>query len=143
MDNIQDPGNLGTIIRTLVALDFKTLVLTNDSCDCYNSKVIRSSMGAILKINIVYKDKKDIIDYIKKNGYNIVSTALSDDSVQYSNMKIEKKNAYIFGSEGKGISSEFLDVSNQKIIVPISENVDSLNIGVCLGIIMYKVRELR
>lgn len=142
LDNVQDPGNIGTIIRTLVALDYKNLILTNNCCDIYNSKVLRSSMGAFIHLNIVYESKENILDFLKNNKYNILSTCLSNDSIIYTKAKLESKNAYIFGSEGNGISDEFIENSNQKLIIPISKNVDSLNVGIALGVILYKMKEI-
>ncbi|CAM3250928.1 RNA methyltransferase [Streptobacillus felis] len=143
LDAIQDPGNIGTIIRTLVATGYRTLILTKSSVDVYSPKVVRATMGGIFNVNIIYEDKEKIIDFLKNNNYNIISTALSKESIDYRNVElISDKNAYIFGNEGGGVSNEFLDISNQKAIIPIYGNIESLNVSIALGVFLYKMREM-
>ncbi|VWL85572.1 TrmH family RNA methyltransferase [Oceanivirga miroungae] len=142
LDDIQDPGNIGTIIRTMVALDYENLVLTKGSVDVYNPKAVRASMGSIFKLNIIYEERENIINFLNENGYNIYATALASDSKDYRQAKLTKnKNAYIFGHEGGGVSKELLDISN-KLIIPISNKVNSLNVSVSLAVFLYKMREL-
>lgn len=141
LDEIQDPGNLGTIIRTSLAAGYENLVLTSNSVDCYNIKVIRATMGAIFNVNVVYLEKEEIVKYLLNNGYNIVSTSLDDDSKDYTKMKLLDKNAFIFGNEGHGISKEFTDITNQKIKIKIYGNIESLNLAIATAIILYKTKE--
>lgn len=142
LDDIQDPGNIGTIIRTMVALNYENLILTKGSVDVYNPKSVRASMGSIFKLNIIYEEREKLINFLLKNKYNIYSTALTEDAVDYRNAKILKdKNAYIFGHEGGGVSKELLNIS-KKLIIPISDKVNSLNVSVSLAVFLYKMREL-
>ncbi|ACZ01040.1 TrmH family RNA methyltransferase [Streptobacillus moniliformis] len=143
LDAIQDPGNIGTIIRTLVAANYRTLILTKSSVDVYSPKVVRATMGGIFNVNIIYEEKENIIKFLKENGYNIISTALSKESIDYREVELKKdKNAYIFGNEGGGVSDEFLEISHQKAIIPIYGKIESLNVSIALGIFLYKMREL-
>ncbi|WP_156300384.1 TrmH family RNA methyltransferase [Streptobacillus canis] len=143
LDAIQDPGNIGTIIRTMVATNYKTLLLTKSSVDVYSPKVVRATMGGIFNVNIIYEEKENIIKFLKDNNYNIISTALSEESVDYRKVILKKgKNAYVFGNEGGGVSDEFLEVSDQKAIIPIYGQIESLNVSIALGVYLYKMREM-
>lgn len=144
LDEIQDPGNLGTIIRTALAAGYTNIILTNDSVDCYNLKVIRATMGAIFNVNIVYSDRESLKNYLLKNEneYNIISTSLSNDSIDYTDMQLYKKNAFIFGNEGHGVSKDLVKISNQKIKIKIYGDIESLNLAIATSIILYKTKEI-
>ncbi len=142
LDDVQDPGNAGTIIRTMVALNYENLILTKGSVDVYAPKVIRASMGAIFNINVIYEEPDKIIEFLKEKEYECFSTALTDTAKDYRELKLKKsKNAYVFGHEGGGVSDKFLDIS-KKAIIPISNKVNSLNVAVALAVFLYKMREI-
>lgn len=143
LDDVQDPGNVGTIIRTMVALNYHNLILTKGSVDVYTPKAVRASMGGIFNINVIYSTYDEIIAFLKKNDYRIFATALDESSIDYRNIELQNnKNAYIFGHEGGGISKTLLDVADYKTIIPISKNINSLNVSVASAVFLYKVREL-
>lgn len=142
LDRIRDPGNLGTIIRVADAAGFKDILLTKGSADCYNEKVVRSSMGSILNMNILYMEEDELVDFLKKEGYKIEVTALDKDSVSYTQMKLSEKNAIVFGSEGDGVSQNFLKACDEKVIIPIYGIAESLNVAMASGIILYKTKEI-
>lgn len=143
LDDIQDPGNVGTIIRTLVALDYKNLILINGSCDVYTPKAVRASMGGIFKLNIIYCTYDELISFLKENEYRTFATALCDDAILYNNCVLKKdKNAYIFGHEGGGVSKKLLDIADYKAIIPISSNINSLNVSVATAVFLYKMKEI-
>ena len=100
LDKIGDPGNLGTIIRVADAGGFKDILLTKGSVDCWNEKVVRSSMGSILNMNIIYLEEEEMISFLKEKGYKMEVTALDKTSIEYTEMSLGEKNAIIFGSEG-------------------------------------------
>ena len=137
LDDIQDPGNLGTIIRSSVAFNIDTIVLSNNSVDLYNDKVIRASQGMIFKINIL---RKDIIPFVSniKNDYHIYGTKVNGGN---SLKKIEKhkKFAIIMGNEGKGMSSSLDSLCDEFIYIDMNENCESLNVGVATSIILYEL----
>lgn len=143
LDEITDPGNLGTIIRIIDAVGIKDLILTENSVDVYNEKVIRSTMGSIFSANIIYMSKKELINYLLANNYNVITTKLIDKSVSYTDMKISDKNAFVFGNESRGVSDELSYISSQNIVIPIYGNAESLNVSVAAAIILYKFREIK
>lgn len=142
LDKIGDPGNLGTIIRVADAAGFKDIILTKGSVDCYNEKVVRSSMGSILNMNILYMEEEELITFLKREGYKIEVTALDKDSISYTEMKLTERNAIVFGSEGDGVSQNFLKMCDEKIIIPIYGIAESLNVAMACGIILYKTKEI-
>lgn len=137
LDDIQDPGNLGTIIRSSVAFNIDTIILSNNSVDLYNDKVIRASQGMIFKINIL---RKDVIPFVSniKNDYHIYGTKVNGGN---SLKMIEKKNkfAIIMGNEGKGMSSSLDNLCDEFIYIDMNENCESLNVGVATSIILYEL----
>lgn len=139
LDNIQDPGNLGTIIRSLVAFNFDTLVLSNNTVDLYNSKVIRATQGMLFKINVIITDIEEFINSL--DGYKIIGTdVVNGENVK--NFKKIEKFAIIVGNEGKGISSNIKKLCSDNIYIPISNDCESLNVGVAASIIMYELGDL-
>ena len=142
LDRVGDPGNLGTIIRTVDAAGFKDIILTKGSVDCYNEKVIRSTMGSIFNINLYYAEEEKLLNFLKEKNYKIISTVLSDDCIPYTEMKLEKRNAVVFGNEGSGIGENIIKYSHEKVIIPIYGTAESLNVAMACGIIIYKLREL-
>ena len=143
MDNIQDPGNLGTLIRVIDAVGIKNVILTKGSCDIYNEKVVRSTMGSLFNLNFKYLSLLELKDFLKENSFNVLVTALSEKSKNYDKMTIEEKNAIIFGNEGHGVSQELLDIANEQLIIPIYGKAESLNVSIAAGIFLYKYRELK
>lgn len=142
LDKIGDPGNLGTIIRVADAAGFKDILLSKGSVDCWNEKVVRSSMGSILNMNIVYLEEEKLISLLKEKEYKMEVTALDKSSIEYTKMNLSKKNAIIFGSEGNGVSQRFLEESDEKLIIPIYGIAESLNVAMACGIILYKTKEV-
>lgn len=137
LDKIQDPGNLGTIIRSAVAFGFNSIVASNDTVDIYNDKAIRSSEGMIFNINIIKGDLEEILPNLKKQGYLIIGT----DVHQGKNIKDLKKDkcAFVIGSEGKGMSDKIKDMCDDFIYINMHKSCESLNAAVASSIIMYEV----
>lgn len=142
LDDVQDPGNIGTIIRTMIATNFTNLLLTKSSVDVYSPKVVRAPMGGIFKVNVIYSDRENILKFLKENRYNIIGTALQEDSIDYREVILNKNNnAYVFGHEGNGISKEILTQLDQKAIIPIYGDIESLNVSIAVAVFLYKMRE--
>lgn len=137
LDNIQDPGNLGTIIRSSLAFDIDTIILGNDTVDLYNSKVIRSSEGMFFHINIIKKKLVDFVDKLKKDNYTIYGTNVKGGSV-VSDIIPSSKYALIMGNEGSGVKEELLDKCDRYVYIPMNSNCESLNVGVATSIILYE-----
>lgn len=118
LDGIQDPGNLGTILRTLDSINLKQIILSEKTADPYNPKVVRSTMGAIYRVNMVRsKNIIETLKNIKKHKYDIVVTSLQTDKSIYD---IDYKNkVIIIGNEANGVSKEVLELANEKVKIPM------------------------
>ena len=135
LDTIQDPGNIGTLIRTAVSFNFNTIVLEN-CADIYSSKVLRATQGAIFKLNII---DTNILEFIKKlDGYKVYGTSLKN-GLPLKQIEKADKLAIILGNEGNGVRNEILDKTDKNIFIEI-ENMESLNVGIAGGIIMYELK---
>ena len=141
LDKIQDPGNLGTIIRITDAVGFNDIILTKGSADVYNEKTIRSSMGSIFNMNINYLSEDELMSFLKEREYKIIVTALEEDTVDYNKVGLSHKNAIIFGNEGNGVGKNIIQKSDESIKIPIYGDAESLNVAVAAGIVLYKIRE--
>lgn len=135
LDNIQDPGNLGTIIRSAVAFNISTIILSDDCVDLYNDKVIRSSEGMIFNINIVRKKLIEIIPKLKENGYTIYATTVNGKGYFENDSKI----ALVIGNEGNGIKENILNLCDKNITIKMNKECESLNAGVAASILMYEL----
>ncbi len=140
IDGIQDPGNLGTIIRSCVAFNFDTIVLGNNTVDLYNDKTIRATEGMIFNINILKKDLLNFIDTLKKDNYYIYGTDVST-GYDLNQIEVEEKDkiAFVVGNEGSGVSKEILNKCDQNINIKINNKCESLNVSVATGIILHKL----
>ena len=110
LDDIQDPGNLGTIIRSAVAFNIDTIILSNNSVDLYNTKTIRASEGMIFKVNIIRTDLENIINKLKEN-YDIITTDVVS-GIELSELKVNTPYAIIMGNEGNGVSKDISKYMN-------------------------------
>lgn len=138
LDQIQDPGNLGTIIRSAVAFNIDTIILGNDTVDLYNSKVVRASQGLMFHLNIIKRDLKEIIPKLKENNYKIMGTKVTHGNSLKTIAKSEKF-AIIMGNEGNGVQEEILDMCDEYIYIDMNEKCESLNVGVATSIILYEL----
>lgn len=138
LDNIQDPGNLGTIIRSAVAFNVDTIVLGKTCVDLYNDKTIRASEGMLFKINILRKDLSNFLEELKNNNYTLYGTEVTGGKV-LNTVTFSQKCAIVIGSEGKGISPEIKKHITQNIYIPMSYQTESLNASVAASIIMYEM----
>ena len=139
LDGIQDPGNLGTIIRSSLAFGVDTIVLSKDSVDLYNDKVIRSTQGMIFHINIIRCDLEEVINKIK-GDIKIIGTSLGDSTPLRSINKLERY-ALIVGNEGNGVSEKLLDLCDDIVRIEMNKDVESLNVGVATSIILYEMSD--
>lgn len=135
LENLQDPGNLGTIIRSAAAFGFD--VVLENCADIYSPKVIRSTQGCIFKVGIGFTN--NLVEYLRENNYFIYSTKV-DGGTDVREFKPEGNYAVVIGNEGRGVSEEKLDNSDEYIYIEMAENVESLNAGVAASIIMDRLR---
>ena len=141
-DNVADPGNLGTIIRTADAAGFGGVLLSSGCADAYSPKTVRSSMGSFFNIEIITDFDYDSLFSLKEKGFNLVCGALSDDSTEYTKTDFTKPTVIIVGNEANGVSDDILQKS-EHIIIPIYGKAESLNVGVAASILMYEVQRQR
>lgn len=139
LDRLQDPGNVGTIIRTADAAGFDGIIITKGCVDIYNSKTVRSTMGSIFTMPVIHIDHLDKFIYnLKSREVNVISTTLNAKKYHYE-VTYGKKNAIIIGNEGRGISKELIELSNIKVKIPMIGRAESLNASVASGIIIYEI----
>lgn len=141
LDNVSDPGNLGTIIRTAVAFGVTSIVLSENSVNIYNDKVIRASQGMIFKINVFEKELINFISNLKKDNIKIYGTDLNG-SKKLSEINVSDSYALILGNEGAGVREEILRLCDEKILIEMNSSCESLNVGVSAGIILYEWRNI-
>ena len=134
LDDVQDPGNVGTILRTAEAFDCG-IILLEGSADIFNSKVVRSSMGAVFSASAVNMTRKNFSNLMREKNFEIVSTALDNTAEIYFNHEFKNKTAIVFGNEGEGVSAEILNAS-KKIFIPMFGTAESLNVATAAAIII-------
>ena len=138
LDDLQDPGNIGTIIRSAYSFGFDTIIMSPNGTDLYNDKLIRSTQGAMFHLNIIQASILPIINNLKANGFTIYGTSLKKAN-PLSSIKPNYPLALVFGNEGNGISNTILEACNQNIIIEMN-NFESLNVAVAAGICMYQFK---
>ena len=137
LDNLQDPGNLGTIIRSATAFNINTIILSDDSVDLYNPKVVRATEGMIFNLNIIRRDLSKIIPVLKNLGYKLIGT---DVKRGMDVRNIRKENvAIVIGNEGSGMKKNVKEMCDEFINIKMMDTCESLNAGVAASIIMYEV----
>lgn len=137
LDDIQDPGNMGTILRTADSLNLKQIIVSKGSADVYNPKVVRSTMGAIFRINIIESDDLvKTVKEIKKHKVKIITTSLQTDKSMYD--VSYDKTAIVIGNEANGVSKEILDLADEKVKIPMLGKTESLNASVATAVILYE-----
>lgn len=139
LDGVQDPGNVGTILRTALSFGYQQVILSPNCADCYNEKCVRSTQGAIFHLSVVRAELKQQIRQLKSEGFQCTATALQD-ACALSELQFEEKRALIFGNEGQGISQEILALTDQLAFIEMS-SFESLNVAVAAGICLYHTRQ--
>ena len=138
LDGIQDPGNLGTILRTADALDIP-VVLLEDCADPYSHKVVRASMGAVFRTDVVQSGWAEVKAACAEAGISVGVTALSDRAKDLRQAEL-KKMAVVIGSEGQGVRKEILDSADAELIIPMNPHCESLNAAVAATIVMWQMK---
>ena len=137
LDDIQDPGNLGTILRTIDSCGLKQILVSKGTVDAYNPKVVRSTMGAIFRINIVEcDDLNKAIKEARKHHYKLQVTSLQAETTIYD--VDYKKKLIVIGNEANGVSKEIQDMADEKVKIPMLGKTESLNASVATGIVLYE-----
>ena len=137
LDGIQDPGNLGTILRTIDSCGLKQVIVSKETADSYNPKVVRSTMGAIFRVKVI--ESNNLIDTLKnmrKHKYKIMATSLETNNSIYD-VDYNKK-VIVIGNEANGVEKEILDIADEKIKIPMLGKTESLNASVATAVILYE-----
>lgn len=143
LDNLQDPGNVGTIIRTSLAFNINTVISTNFPI-FYNEKTIQASQGAIFNMNLI-KGDITLLNSLKDKGYKIVATTLNTHSIDLEEFKTIYKNeldniVLVMGNEGQGISKKIEEIADYFVKINISNTIDSLNVAIAYSIVLYTLK---
>lgn len=138
-ENLQDPGNLGTVIRTAAAVGAAGVVLSEGCVDLFNPKVVRSTMSALFSLPVVTGAKVgESFDAFRQKGYRILGAALSPKTVDLYEEALPPNTLFVIGNEGNGITEETLSLCDQTVKIPMPGNIESLNASVAAAILMYE-----
>ncbi len=135
LDDVSDPGNMGTLLRTALAFDFGGVLLSPNSVDAYNPKVLAAAQGAHFHLPIKTLKREELVK-LKKDGYKLLVTSVSDTKPFIQNKA--EKYIIVLGNEARGVSSAIADLADAFITIPM-QNIDSLNVAIAGAIIMYKI----
>lgn len=137
LDDVQDPGNLGTILRTVDSCGLKQILVSKGTVDSFNPKVVRSTMGATFRVNVIEcENLKEELQNAKNNGFEIVCTSLEAKKTIYK-MDLYKK-VIVVGNEANGVSAEIQKMADDKVIIPMLGKTESLNVSIATGVILYE-----
>ena len=139
LERIQDPGNLGAVIRSSLAFGAGGIVLTKGSVDPFNTKVIRASAGGVFKLPVIYVQEAKIIKKLaKEKKYLIVAASNKNPSKSLNKMDLNERNVFLFGNEGSGLSKGLLYMADETINIPHVKEVESLNLGIAVSIVLWE-----
>ena len=139
LEDVQDPGNVGTMIRTADAAGYDGVFLSDKSADIYNQKTLRSMQGSHFHLPIYRGPILDMVEACKKQGVPVLATTLSDISVDYKAVKTDGNFALVMGNEGQGISQEMAESADQLVHISMPGQAESLNVAVAAGILMFSL----
>ncbi|WP_086444372.1 TrmH family RNA methyltransferase [Candidatus Enterococcus lemimoniae] len=137
LDNVQDPGNVGTMIRTADAAGLSGVILGEGSSDIYNTKVLRAMQGSNYHLPVIRKPLVEMINKFKAAKIPVYGTELNPEAIAYQKLTGLDQYALIMGNEGQGVSSEILELTDETIYIPIRGAAESLNVAIAAGILMY------
>ena len=137
LDDVQDPGNVGTILRTIDSVGLKQVLVSKGTADVYNSKVIRSTMGAIFRVNVIEcQELTQTLKDLKEKDFEVTVTALDAKKSIYD-INYNKK-IIVVGNEANGVSKDIQKLANEKVIIPMLGNTESLNVSIATGVVLYE-----
>jgi TrmH family RNA methyltransferase len=142
LNKLQNPNNLGNIIRTCVAFNIDGIFITNDSVDLFHPAIVRSSMGTLFGIPIKFSTSLvDVINNLKQNGYCCYATTINKQAKDINEITFENSSAVVFGNEGNGLNPKEISLCDKQIYIKISSHVDSLNVASTVAIIAHKLSQ--
>ena len=136
----EKPGNIGALFRTAAAAKMDAVIIANPKTDFYNPNSIRSSLGSLFLLPSALAPSSRVISYLNKKSFSIVAAALEPDAIPYNQYDYKTPCALILGTESSGLETNWLEAAHQSLIIPMAETVDSLNLSVSAGILMYEAQ---
>lgn len=141
ISSVQDPGNLGTMIRTANAFGIDRVFVSVDSADIYSPKVVRASMGTVFRQSIsVVSDETEFASFIKDAGCKLFAAALRRDAKKLGDFTVPERACFAIGNEGHGLSQEFIDLCTEAVFIPIEQGCESLNAAMAAGVLMWEMQ---
>ncbi len=142
LDRLQDPGNIGTIIRTADAAGYRGVVAIKGCSDIFSPKVVRAAAGSVFRVPVLFAETPEqVAGQLKEKGRRLIATCF-DTNKRYFDIDMKKGIALIIGNEGNGISKELINLSDEKVKIPMEGSIDSLNAAVAAGIMMYEAQRI-
>ena len=139
LEGIQDPGNLGTMVRTAEGAGFDAVIADNSTVDVYNPKVTRSTMGSVFRVPVIYtSDLPGVIDRLQKSAVTVFAAHLKG-SIDYRDVKYGNRIAFMIGNEGAGLTDEICKMADTLVRIPMHGKLESLNAAVAAAILMFHV----
>lgn len=138
LDGLQNPGNVGTILRTAAAFGVHTVILTENAVDLYNDKLVRASQGLLFHMEIIKMNDVQIYDFLIQFDYQVFTLEVTGQSLDSIDFNIPRKQAIVLGNEGQGIRKQFWEkIVHQQITIPMVEGAESLNVAIAAGICLH------
>lgn len=143
IDSVQDPGNLGTIIRTCDAFNFRQIILGPGTVDPFNEKVLRSAQGSHFNVQLLEENLNEAIRDLQQVGYHVVATALDEKATPLEHFAAHqhKPLAVIFGNEGQGVRPDLIEMANESLYITMSGRQESLNVAIAAAITLYELKD--
>ena len=138
LENVQDPGNVGTVIRTANAMGMDAVILAGNCADVFGAKTARAAMGALFRQCVLELTRNEAVNLLHKHGLRVYGAALSDRAVDVRTVSV-RNAAFVVGSEGRGLSDEMLGLCDGEVIIPMQPGSESLNAGVAASILMWEL----
>lgn len=136
---LQDPGNLGTVIRTASAFSFDEIIIDSGSVDIYNEKTVRASMGTVFSQKITRVENcSQAIEELQKSGYTVYGAALTENSVPLNKVECNKSTCFVIGNEGHGLDTSLLECCDGSVIIPMPGGAESLNASIAASLLMWE-----
>ena len=133
----EKPGNIGALLRTAAAAGWDAVIIANPKTDLYHPQIIRNSMGGVFCIPIASASSEEVISFLEVNAFNISAAALNNEAKHFKRVKYQRPLALVFGTEDKGLSQKWLKKAKHIVQIPVKFPIDSLNLSVSAGILMY------
>ncbi|MGY6648426.1 TrmH family RNA methyltransferase [Wenyingzhuangia sp. IMCC45574] len=139
----EKPGNIGAMLRTADAANIDAVLIANPKTDLFNPNIVRSSVGCLFTNQVVTGTTQEILLYLQKQKIDTYAAALKEDSEYYHEQDFTKATAIVVGTEAVGLSEDWLEQANKKIIIPMLGKIDSMNVSVAAGVLMYEAKRQR